>query len=92
MNEPMENQTVDTNKNTREVTLPSGKVAVIEQFKGKHVRLAMRNAGTDTDQYLYHLIAMLTTIEGQPVVMEDLDDMEGRDVMRLMAEFSEANF
>lgn len=76
----------------KEITLPSGKVALIEQFKGKHVRLAQRNAGTDTDAFLYHLIAMLTTIDGNPVVLEDLDEMEGRDLMRLMAEFSEANF
>lgn len=84
----MDNQTVKT----REVTLPSGRIAIIQEFKGKHVRLAQRNAGTDTDSYLYHLIAMLTTIDSQPVVMEDLDEMPGGDVLKLMGEFSEANF
>lgn len=87
----MDNQTMNTTT-TREVQLPSGRIAVIGEFKGRHVREAQRVSDGASDKYLFALIAMLTTIDGQPVLMEDLDEMPGGDVMKLMGEFSEANF
>jgi hypothetical protein len=88
----MENN-VNTNPlDKKTITLPSGKTAVIEHFKGKHVRTAQQIADGDSTKILFALIAQLTTIDGEPVVMEDLDEMHGPDVMKLMAEFSEANF
>lgn len=65
-------------------TLPSGKSAEIAPFKGRHIREAHRIAGTETDRMTFALIAMLVKIEGQPVLMEDLDEMDGRDVLELM--------
>lgn len=73
----------------KEVTLPSGKKAVIGDFKGKHIREAQRIAGGNTDMITFALISLTTTIDDQPVLAEDLDEMEGRDVMALMGEFSE---
>lgn len=77
---------------TKEITLPSGKTAEISGFKGKHIREAQRMADGDASKVIYGLIAMLTTIDGEPIVMEDLDEMDGRDVLKLMGEFGEANF
>lgn len=82
-------QTVVTGK---EIKLTSGKIAVIQPFKGRHIMQAQRIAGGDQERFLYALIAMLTTIDGQGIVLEDLEAMDGRDVLKLMGEFSEANF
>lgn len=73
---------------TKEIKLPSGKTAVIAPFKGKHVREAQKVAGDDTSLIVFAMIALTTTIDGQPVVAEDLDEMDGMDVMALMGEFS----
>lgn len=77
---------------TKIVALPSGKTAVITEFKGKHIREATRIADGEADKIIFALISLLTTIDGNPVLMEDLDEMPGKDVMKLTAEFSEANF
>jgi hypothetical protein len=70
------------------LTLPSGKVAVIGIFKGKHIREATRNADGETDKMIFALIAMTTTIDGKKIVWEDLDEMDGRDVLKLQGAFS----
>lgn len=70
------------------ITLPSGKVAVIQPFKGKHIRQAQKIAGGDEDKMMFALIAITTTLDGVAVVMEDIDEMEGKDVLKLMGAFS----
>lgn len=77
---------------TREIVLKSGKVAVIQEFKGKHVMEAQRIADGESEKVMFALISLLTTIDGQPVLMEDLEEMPGSDVMTLMKEFGQANF
>lgn len=64
--------------------LPSGKTATFEPFKGRHIREAQRVAGGDTEKITFALIAMLAKIDGAAVLAEDLDDMDGRDVLALM--------
>ncbi len=76
----------------RTIELPSGRKAELKEFKGKHIKEAQRIAGENSENLIYAIIAMLTTIDGQPVMMEDLDDMPGKDLLKLMAEFGEANF
>lgn len=71
----------------KEIKLPSGKIAVIEPFKGKHVREAQRIAGGDVSNIMFAMISLTTTIEGHAVLMEDMDEMDGSDVLALMGEF-----
>ena len=73
----------------KEITLPSGKVASIGEFKGKHIREAQRIADGEQDKFMFALISLTSTIDGMPVVAEDLDEMSGADVLALMGEFSE---
>jgi hypothetical protein len=73
------------------ITLPSGKIAIINEFKGKHIREATKNADGETDKMIFALIAITTTIDGKNIVIEDLDEMDGRDVLKLQGAFS-ANF
>lgn len=69
-------------------TLPSGKTATFESFKGKHVRQASQMVDGDTSKIIFAMIALTVKIDGQGVVMEDLDEMDGADVLELMGEFS----
>lgn len=74
------------------ITLPSGKTAEIGDFKGKHIREAQRIANGDQGMFLFAMISICTTIDGEPVLAEALDEMPGEDVLQLMAEFSDKNF
>lgn len=76
----------------KEIKLPSGKVATIMEFKGKHIRKAAQIAEGDSGLLIFALIAQCTLIDGQPIVAEQLDEMDGRDVLKLQTEFSGANF
>lgn len=82
---------METNENvavgSKQITLPSGKIAQILPFKGKHIREAQRIADGDTSNMMFAMIAITTTIDGQNIVAEDLDEMDGQDVLALMGEF-----
>jgi hypothetical protein len=80
------------NNGAKEITLPSGKVATIGEFKGKHVMQAQRIADGDQGKMLFAMIALVVTIDGKGIVMEEMEEMEGRDCLKLMAEFSTENF
>lgn len=69
------------------IKLPSGKTAVVLPFLGKHIREAQKIADGAADKLLFAIIAITTTIDGQPIVMEDLDEMNGFDVMELYGIF-----
>lgn len=75
------------------INLPSGSIAVVkEKFKGKHIRKAQLIANSDSSKLMYAIIAQLVTIDGQGIVMEDLDEMSGPDVLALMGHFGAENF
>lgn len=73
--------------NVKTFVLPSGKVAVMRDFKGKHVREAQRQAGGEPDKLLFTIIALTTEIDGKAVIMEELDEMDGMDVFALYGQF-----
>jgi hypothetical protein len=71
------------------VTLPSGVVAVIGIFKGRHISQAQKIVGSDTEKYLFALIAITTLFDGKAVTMEEVEDMDGWDCLKLMGIFSD---
>lgn len=71
----------------KELKLPSGKVAIMRDFKGKDVREAQRLSEGDPGKLLFGIIAITTTIDGNPVTLEDLDEMNGQDVFMLYGQF-----
>jgi len=85
-------QSGTTDVTEKEVILSDGRKAVIRKGKGRDVKAAMRVSGADSSIYLFALIAQLTTIEGNAIVMEDLEDMGMADVTKLQTEFAELNF
>lgn len=72
---------------SKELKLPSGKTAVMRDFKGKDVREAQRLSEGDPGKLLFGIIAITTTIDGTPVTLEDLDEMNGQDVFTLYGQF-----
>ena len=85
-NEQTENLTVAAD-GTVTLVLPSGKTAIMKPYKGKQIRQAQKAAGGDETKLVYAIIALTTEIEGKPIVMEDLDEMSGPDVLKLMGQF-----
>lgn len=80
-----------SNVSTKIIELPSGRKAETRKYKGRDIREAQRIADGDPGKITFALIAMSTTIDGQPIAMEDLDEMDGPDVLKLMGEFG-SNF
>lgn len=72
---------------TKNLTLPSGKTAVIKEGKGKDLLQAQLKAKT-SEEIPYALIAELCEIEGQNLVYEDILEMDLSDVLSLQAEIS----
>lgn len=71
----------------KEITLPSGAVATLNPYKGKHIRQAQKLSNGDETKLVPAIIASTVLIDGKPIVMEDLDEMHGPDVLKLMGEF-----
>ncbi len=68
-------------------TLPSGAVCEKLPFKGKDVRLAQRLADGDTSKAQFAIISVACLVDGKKVTVEDLDEMDGMDIMTMIAEF-----
>lgn len=69
------------------IVLPSGKTAVIQDGKGRHLLQAQIKA-QKPEEIPYALIAELTEIDGQKYVYEDLLDFDLTDIIALQAEIS----
>lgn len=78
----------------RNITLPSGKAAVLRKGKGRDLMRAQRAAAGNSDPtaVVFALIAELVQIDGATVVYEDVLEMELDDVLVLQAEIAGANF
>lgn len=74
------------------IELPSGKVAEIREFKGRDAMQAQKMIGTDATKYIPALISITTTIDGNAIVVEDMEEMDGRDFMKLFTTFADAAF
>jgi hypothetical protein len=73
---------------TKEITLPSGRVARIKEGKGKDLFWALSNS-TGQNDIIKLLIVRLTEIDGKPITEDDLEELPLADVMVLMREFTE---
>lgn len=71
----------------KELTLPSGKIAIIEKGKGKDLLQAQIKA-KNSDEIPYALIAELVEIDGQKLVYEDILELDLEDVIALQGEIS----
>lgn len=72
---------------SKTLTLPSGKIAMIENGKGRDLLQAQMKAKM-VDEIPYALIAELVEIDGQKLVYEDILELDLEDVIALQAEFS----
>ena len=72
---------------TKIVTLPSGKIAALEEGKGRDLLQAQMKAKT-SEEIPYALIAELAEIDGQKLVYEDILEMDLGDVIALQGEIS----
>ena len=70
-------------------TLPSGAVVEKTPFKGKHVREAQRLMDGDQSKYSTAIISVACLIDGKKITVEQMDEMDGRDILKLMEIFSE---
>jgi type IV pilus biogenesis protein CpaD/CtpE len=82
----MENQEKYTtaSSNTTTITLPSGRVAEVTKLKGKHIREAIRLAGGDETLLTFAMVALGTRIDGAPITIEELDEMDSAEVLPLL--------
>jgi hypothetical protein len=72
----------------KEITLPSGRIAIIKEGKGKDLFWALSNS-TGQNDIIKLLMVRLTEIDGKPITEDDLEELPLADVMVLMREFTE---
>ena len=70
----------------KEITLPSGKIAVIKDGKGKDLFWAQKMAN-DASEIMKMLMIRLVEIDGKQITEDDLDEMDIADVLMLTSEF-----
>ena len=72
----------------REMTLPSGRTALVRKGKGRDLMRAHRAVAANPEPIAveFALIAELVQLDGKPVVYEDVLAMELADVLALHAE------
>jgi hypothetical protein len=72
----------------KQITLPSGRVAIIREGKGRDLIHAQRAVGrtTETHALLQALVAMVCTIDGKELCYEDVLDLPVADVLTLEGE------
>jgi hypothetical protein len=70
-----------------QIQLSDGRTAEIRKFKGRDMVKAQKLAGKDTEMIPPYVCAMVTTIDGKPVMVEHLlDEMEGEDYLKILGE------
>jgi len=81
----------DANKTDvfKEVVLPSGIQAVFFRRKGRALLNAQRKAEGDASRISFALLSEVVEINGKPCLMEDFEEMDLFDVMRLTEEMGE---
>lgn len=72
----------------KEIILSDGRVATVGEFKGKHIVKAQAIAGEDAHKTMLAIVSVCVKINGDGVAMEDLEEMNGFDVMKLISVFS----
>ena len=72
----------------KEITLPSGRIAIIKEGKGKDLFWALSNS-TGQNDIIKLLMVRLTEIDGKPITEDDLEELPLADIMVLMKEFTE---
>jgi hypothetical protein len=65
------------------IILPSGVQAVFYRRKGRALIDAQRAAGDDSSRLMFALMAQVVEIDGKSVLMEDIEDMDLMDVLKL---------
>lgn len=73
----------------KEFELKDGRRVIILKGKGRDARLAQQAAGADAGKLTQALMAQLVRIDGQQLVMEDFDELDLPDYMKIMQEFGD---
>jgi hypothetical protein len=76
----------------RTVTLTDGTVVVCHSAKGKHVRQAQRLMDGDETLMIPSLICICADFGGRKMTIEELDERPAKDMLLLIAEYSETSF
>src|SRR5687768_17520795 len=79
-------------KPVRYVQLSEGSIAKVRNGKGRDVEQATMIAGGNQAKYFSAMMASVSEIEGKPVVMEDLGELDARDYLRIQMAFTDINF
>lgn len=73
----------------KEITLPSGALAVFYRRKGVALTRAQRKAEGDSSRMGFALLSEVVEINGRAPLMEELEEMDLFDVIHLQEAFGE---
>jgi len=85
---PAANQSANTPKINPKFILPVSGLEVEETgFKGRDIREAQRLINGDQTLAQFAIISVACKIDGKRITIEEIDEMDGVDVMTLIAKF-----
>lgn len=73
----------------KRITLPGGAAAVFYKRKGRALVDAQRAADGDAGRMAMALLAQVVEIDGRQLLMEDLEDLDLMDVLKLQEAFGD---
>jgi hypothetical protein len=79
---------VEIEAKPHEFTVPSGKVITVRKGKGRDMINAMRKT-KDSNEVSFALAAELILVDGNPIIFEDLLEMDLADVMKIQTEIND---
>lgn len=87
-------ETVDypNGNRTKQLTLSTGQKAVVRELFGRDNKELIRRAAGDIDNYQNAQLSIAVTLDGQRLIIEDIDAMKQKDLSKLMVANAALNF
>ena len=88
----LETKTHENGHQVKRVKLSNGSVAIIRELNGKDVEFTSRLHNNEKEKVIMSMTAVATKIDGQDIVIEDLEVMKAKDYNKLRMACALLNF
>lgn len=89
----IESHTYENGKEVRRVTLSDGTVCMVRQLTGKEIGTDVtRLTGKNQDNYQYAMVSVATKFGDAGKTLEEIQEMLGKDYIKLQVANSQINF
>ncbi len=88
----IETKIYENGNETKRITLSDKRIAIVRELKGYEIDKADRLHDNKGHLYLVALASLAVTIDNNPVLMEELQDMKAKDYTKIRTAVAMLNF